>query len=113
MLELGLGSLPAECAARGLHWWHGAIPDRQPPGPDFDLWWNEQAAQLHSLLDTGGVVALHCWAGKGRTGTVAARILLERGSSIHEAIRLVRACRPGAIETEEQERYLLGLQAIE
>lgn len=112
MLELGLGSLPDACASRGLHWWHGAIPDMQPPGPEFDRCWREHASQLHAVLDAGGAAALHCWSGRGRTGTVAARILMERGSSVQDAIRLVRACRPGAIETEEQERYLLGLQEI-
>ncbi len=111
MLELGLESLPDACASRGLLWWHHPISDMQPPSAEFDECWHEQGSNLHSLLDSGGTAVLHCWSGKGRTGTVAARILVERGVSVSEAMRLVRACRPGAIETEEQEHYVLGLQA--
>lgn len=109
MLELGLGALAETCAAQNLQWWHAPIADRQAPDPAFDRWWHAHAPALHALLDTGGGVALHCWGGRGRTGTIAARILLERGLPVGEAIRQVRACRPGAIETEAQERYLLGL----
>ena len=112
MLELGLGSLPDACSLRGVQWWHGAIPDMQAPGQEFDRWWGKQADQLHALLDVGGVVALHCWSGKGRTGTVSARILMERGVPVSEAIRMVRECRAGAIETDEQERYLIGLNTL-
>ena len=112
ILELGLGSLPDACALRGMQWWHGAIPDMQAPGHEFDRWWSERACRLHTLLDVGGVVALHCWSGKGRTGTAAARILIERGVPVSDAIRMVRTCRPGAIETEAQERYLIRVHTL-
>jgi len=61
---------------------------------------------VHALLDRGDSVALHCRAGLGRTGTVAARVLLERGLNVQAAVDLVRQARPGAIETQVQEAYL-------
>src|SRR5690606_26925759 len=43
-------------------------------------------------------------------GTVAARLLIERGLQPGEAIRAVRSARPGAIEMPEQEAYVRRLQ---
>jgi len=34
---------------------------------------------IHSEIGNGGVVYVHCWGGKGRTGTVVGCFLLENG----------------------------------
>ena len=49
---------------------------------------------------------IHCRAGLGRSGMIAARLLVERGMAPEQAIIEVRAARPGAIETEAQERWI-------
>jgi len=52
-------------------------------------------------------VAMHCFGGNGRTGTVAACLLVETGKlDGPEAIKAVRKKRPAAIETAEQERFV-------
>lgn len=109
--QLGLTHLPALCAARGLGWLHGPIEDYQAPDHQFDQWWLTQRDSLHALLDQSQSVALHCWGGRGRTGTVAARILVERGLSPRFAIERVRQHRPGAIETSGQEQYVMALKS--
>ena len=48
-------------------------------------------------------VAVHCLAGRGRTGTVLAAYFVHRGLSAREAIQKVRDLRPGSIEVPEQE----------
>ena len=57
----------------------------------------------------GRVVAVHCAAGLGRTGTVLAGYLIAKGSGVVSAISRIRAARPGAIETSEQLQFLYDL----
>jgi ADP-ribosyl-[dinitrogen reductase] hydrolase len=59
-------------------------------------------------LQTGGSVLIHCRGGLGRTGTIAARLLVELGWQPRAAIEAVRGARPGAIETPQQERHVLS-----
>ncbi len=103
---LGLQSVQHCCAQAGLEWAHCPIDDFSPPGPLFEQHWHGTASRVHSLLDNCEGVALHCRAGLGRTGTVAARVLIERGLCAADAIQLVRQKRPGSIETAKQENYL-------
>ncbi len=55
---------------------------------------------------TGLPMYLHCMGGFGRAGTVAACFLITQGKTAQEAIHTVRKCRPGAIETHEQEVFI-------
>ncbi|MBK8251084.1 MAG: cyclin-dependent kinase inhibitor 3 family protein [Polyangiaceae bacterium] len=54
----------------------------------------------------GGMVAIHCWAGLGRAGLVAACCLVARGLSSSDAVAAVRRCRPRAIENSDQEEFI-------
>lgn len=64
---------------------------------------------LHERLLHGERLLVHCKGGLGRTGVVAAMLLVGRGVDVEEAIGAVRAARPGAIENEAQENYVRGL----
>lgn len=85
------------------------IPDGGVPDDAFEQAWKVQGPEIRSRLEQGQSVLIHCRAGLGRTGTVAARLLIEFGLEPRAAIGAVRAARPGAIETGAQERYVLAL----
>ncbi len=54
-------------------------------------------------ISEGRPVAVHCLAGRGRTGTMLACFLVHRGMPAQAAIDEIRQLRPGSIETLEQE----------
>jgi ADP-ribosylglycohydrolase len=94
-----------------MEWYHLPIPDLKAPRADFERRWTYSGHVLRRTLRAGGRVLIHCRGGRGRTGLVAARLLVEFGCSPPEAIRQVRAARQGAIETSEQEQYVLNRAA--
>jgi protein-tyrosine phosphatase len=69
-------------------WW--PIPDLGAPAPSEAL---ELLGTLRSRLDRGERLLLHCGAGIGRAGTMAAAVLVSLGSSPEEAIDHVRIHR--------------------
>lgn len=109
LTSLKVGRLGEEVVERGMAWLHLPIPDVTAPGPSFEATWPEAGATLHELLTNGQGVFIHCKGGLGRAGTVAARLLVELGSSPDAAIANVRAVRRGAIQTYEQEAYVRAL----
>jgi ADP-ribosyl-[dinitrogen reductase] hydrolase len=100
--------LDREVRARGLDWLHLPIRNLSIPGNEWETNWRTVGERLRGELAAGGRFAMHCYAGLGRTGTVAARLLIEHGHGPAEAIAAVRKVRPGSIETHEQESYVLG-----
>jgi len=103
----GLGSA---VEARGMRWFHLPIRDIKRPDSRFLDQWQVDGPQIHQILNDGGSVVLHCRGGLGRTGTVAAQILVETGIDPTDAIVKVRQARPGAIETTDQKDYVLELR---
>lgn len=103
---LGIPELGEAVKARGIEWEHFPIRDLDTPTDDAMGTWAAISAQLHATLERGGRVLVHCRGGLGRAGTIAALLLIERGWSASQAISDVRAVRPGAIETAEQERWV-------
>ncbi|MDP3815261.1 dual specificity protein phosphatase family protein [Pseudomonas sp.] len=98
-LELnGASELPALCAELGLAWLQLPVADEQVPLADFDAAWEQAREQIRELLADGRSIAIHCKGGSGRTGLIAARILIDQGIARSEAISLVQALRPKAIQ---------------
>ncbi|MDX1724395.1 MAG: tyrosine-protein phosphatase [Pseudomonas sp.] len=98
-LELnGAAELPAQCSEAGLTWLHLPVADEQVPLADFDAAWEASIGQIRQLLAADRAIAIHCKGGSGRTGLIAARILIDQGIARSEAISLVQALRPKAIQ---------------
>lgn len=62
--------------------------------------------QVVDALTSGETVVVHCRGGLGRSGTIAACCLVATGRGPEEAIAMVRAVRPGAVEVREQEEFV-------
>ena len=108
---LGVEDMSKAVPAAGLEWFWWPIRDVDVPDERFESAWAKEGAALCERIVVGERVVVHCRGGLGRAGMVAARMLVECGVSPVEAIKRVRAERPGAIETAEQEGWVRGLSA--
>ena len=96
LVARGAGSLGSLVRARGMAWFHLPIADDEAPDEAFEQAWPPVLPQLLSLLSEGRHLAMHCHGGSGRTGLVAALLLMTLGQPQPEAMAAIRARRPGA-----------------
>ncbi len=96
-------------AKKNLKWQHHPLKDMSVPDETFMVNFAETQDDLIEILKSGGNIALHCMGGLGRSGTIAALLLLKLGFGARNSIEMVRSSRPGAIETKEQEQFILSI----
>lgn len=96
----------------GLTLSFAAIEDFNVPDDAFLAQWPGLQARFEQALDGGETVALSCQHGAGRSGLIAAWLLIEAGLSAAEAITLVRDHFPEAIENRLQEDWLLAVETV-
>ena len=72
----------------------------------------EEFLTFLEAVEGNGAVAVHCYAGQGRTGTLLACALVNQGMSAEEAIRIVRAKRRPSIDTLVQEQVIFDFAAL-
>jgi atypical dual specificity phosphatase len=71
----------------------------------------DQISNCIHYISEQAPVYVHCYAGYGRAGTIAAAWLIKNGMSAVEAVRTIRKLRPGAIEVDDQFDALLKFGA--
>lgn len=109
LMLLRVEGLGQEVLRRKMLWFHLPIVDVSIPSEKFEQEWDVAGEELRSILRRKLDVLVHCRGGLGRAGMIAARLLIELGMEPKKAIASVRAARPGAIETSNQEKFVLGI----
>ena len=109
---LRVPDLGEQITRMGLHWWHLPIVDTRVPDAGFERAWNRTGDDLRRRLTAGEGVVIHCRGGLGRTGVLAARLLIEFGDLPETALFKVRRARPGTVENRIQEEYVRGLLKV-
>ena len=98
--------LPEECQLLGLEWFHLPVEDDEAPSEPFAAAWEAHRERLKELVMTGKTIAIHCKGGSGRTGLFAARLMIECGIPVQEAVSQVQALRPRAIQNPAHVGYI-------
>lgn len=106
LLQNEIDLLPEECQMLGIEWFHLPVDDDQAPGEAFKAAWVQHQPRLKQLLIDGKTIAIHCKGGSGRTGLVAAQLLIESGVPFNDAIRDVQSLRPRAIQHPAHIEYI-------
>ncbi|UTW10891.1 cyclin-dependent kinase inhibitor 3 family protein [Marinobacterium rhizophilum] len=106
-------NLPEQCKQRGIEWFHLPVEDDQAPAAPFQLAWKAHRQHIRQLLIEGKNIAIHCKGGSGRTGLIAAQLLIECGVPLQQAIDKVQALRPRAIQSTDHVNYIRQLEFTE
>ena len=106
LAEIGIGHLAEAVAVHGIE--HHLLPVRDGSVPEPG-----QLADVLALIDllrehllAGRTLVLHCRAGRGRAGMLAAILVASLWELPTDAIARVRRAQPRAVETVPQEHYV-------
>jgi protein-tyrosine phosphatase len=103
--DLDLRDEACEVKAQGMHFTSFPIPDRQIPRSEAKL--AEVLEGVGRSLSSGKNVLVHCRQGIGRSGLVAACLLVKKGMSPGAAVQSVSSARGMPVpETDEQRDWI-------
>ncbi|MUK76342.1 phosphatase [Aliivibrio fischeri] len=106
LTEKGVGALGEEVQRLGMKWFYLPIEDDCAPGDEFAEQWATATSELQQVLVNNDKVAMHCMGGSGRTGLLAAHLLLDLGWDLDVIKQQVQALRPGAFTKLVQIEYI-------
>jgi hypothetical protein len=104
MSTIGLGGLLDRARHAGLESLWFPIRDATAPSDFGEA--RRLVGRILQHLAAGRTVVIHCHAGIGRSGTVAACCLVAAGQDPRRAIELVREARFGAATAPGQEKFV-------
>lgn len=110
--ELGLGNEAGLCSAAGLEFLHLPVVDHGIPSAVTPV--TRMSRQITSHLQGGRSVAVHCFAGLGRSPLLCAAVLIDHGLGAIEACDLISAARGVEVpEMAEQSQWLLAYERLQ
>lgn len=109
--DLGLDSEDRIVASKGMQFLALPIPDREVPSSETEL--TALLDTLNEKLSSTGDVVIHCRQGVGRSGLVAACLLVSKGFDPKSAIQKVSSARGVSVpETREQREWIDHYAAV-
>jgi protein-tyrosine phosphatase len=109
--DLDLKTERREAKAQGIEFLSFPIPDREVPNSKTEM--TSALEKLDGALSSGKSVVVHCRQGIGRTGLIAACLLVSRGLTPETAVNRLSAARGVAVpETSEQRDWIDRYAAI-
>ena len=109
--DLDLAHEAEEVKARGMNFVSFPIPDRGVPSSETEV--ATALEKVDADLASGKNVVIHCRQGIGRSGLLAACVLVTKGLDPANALEGVRTARGVDLpETEEQRRWIDHFAAV-
>ena len=106
-IKLGVALEDRLCQELGIEFQSFPIPDRKIPAQLNKF--ENLVEQLYAELQQGKNITVHCFAGIGRTGVLAGRLLMRDGMSPQDAIELMSQIRGRNMpQSQEQYEFLTG-----
>lgn len=102
---LGVSDLSNTAEWLNLLWFHLPVDSKGIPGQNFELLWSSVGPQLRQLLREGKKIIIHCKEGISRSTIIAVRLLIELGTPVEQAIKMVQKVRPESLQLYSQEKY--------
>ncbi|WP_427983768.1 tyrosine-protein phosphatase [Agarivorans sp.] len=106
LAENQLSELAKHAVTYDMQWFHLPIEDDSVPDEAWEERFQSVLPRFLQLLNNGMNLTIHCKGGSGRTGLLAARIMLALGIELDEAISKIKAVRPNAFSQAVQQQYI-------
>ena len=104
--NLGVTELGHEIARQHLSWYQLPIEDDEAPAQPFFSAFKPVKSELLARIDKQETIAIHCRGGSGRTGLMAAILLLERGQPWQQVKTQIQSIRPKALTLDPHLQHL-------
>lgn len=103
---LNVPELGRQTEGQQISWFQLPVEDNCPPEHEFMAAFTEAREELLALIEQQATIAIHCRGGSGRTGLIAAILLLESGMPWQEVRTLVQSIRPKALTLAPHTEFL-------
>lgn len=103
---LEVGGLGNGVARLDMPWFQLPIEDDCAPDDEFFGKFAQVKSHLLNLIEQQATLVIHCRGGSGRTGLMAAILLLERGEKWQDIQPLIQSIRPKSLTLEPHLTFL-------
>lgn len=113
LVEHQADTIPALCEELGMAWYHLPVEDGCAPEEPFAQAFAVHKTALLNAVNAGSTMVIHCHGGSGRTGLMAAILMLESGYEAADVKARIQSIRPKSLTSPVQVNYLTQQYAYE